>query len=86
MFAGTAARLAWACVAAFVFLVPPAAAADGGFRPPSIPHGRELEALASEDVQHVIRHTARFNWHGELLRALLGQPGVKSTVFQAFLR
>jgi len=47
---------------------------------------RLLEALASEDVQHVIRHTARFNWHGELIRALLGQPGVKSTLFQAFLR
>jgi flavin-dependent dehydrogenase len=47
---------------------------------------RLLEALASEDVQSVIRHTARFNWHGELIRALLGQPGVKSTLFQAFLR
>ena len=42
-----------------------------------------LEALASEDVQRVIRHTARFNWHGELLRTLLGQPGVKSTLFQS---
>jgi Subtilase family len=48
MFAGTAARLGWACVAAFVFLVPPAAAADGGLRPPPIPHGRELAALVSE--------------------------------------
>jgi geranylgeranyl reductase family protein len=47
---------------------------------------RLLEALASKDVQSVIRHTARFNWHGELIRALLGQPGVKSTLFQAFLR
>ncbi len=47
---------------------------------------RLLEALASEDVQGVIRHTARFNWHGELIRALLGQPGVKSTLFQALLR
>lgn len=47
---------------------------------------RLLEALASEGVQGVIRRTARFNWHGELIRALLGQPGVKSTLFQAFLR
>ncbi|HSB61175.1 MAG TPA: NAD(P)/FAD-dependent oxidoreductase [Vicinamibacteria bacterium] len=47
---------------------------------------RLLEALASEDVQHVIRSTARFNWHGELIRELLGQPGVKSTLFQALLR
>jgi digeranylgeranylglycerophospholipid reductase len=45
-----------------------------------------LEAIASEDVQRVIRDTARFNWHGELLRTLLGQPGVKSTLFQTFLR
>jgi digeranylgeranylglycerophospholipid reductase len=45
-----------------------------------------LEALASEDVQSVIRHTARFNWHGELIRSLLCQPGVKATMFRAFLR
>jgi len=45
-----------------------------------------LEALASEDVQGLIRHTARFNWHGELIRALLRQPGVKSTMFRALLR
>jgi digeranylgeranylglycerophospholipid reductase len=45
-----------------------------------------LEALASDDVQRVIRHTARFNWHGETLRSLLRQPGVKSTMFRAFLR
>ena len=45
-----------------------------------------LEALASEDVQGLIRHTARFNRHGELIRALLRQPGVKSTMFRALLR
>ena len=45
-----------------------------------------LEALASEDVQRVMRHTARFNWHGPLIRALLREPGVKSTLFRAFLR
>ena len=45
-----------------------------------------LEALASADVQRTIRQTARFNWHGDLLRSLLGQPGVKSTMFRAFLR
>jgi flavin-dependent dehydrogenase len=45
-----------------------------------------LEAIASEDVQRVIRYTARFNWHGELIRTLLCQPGVKSTLFQTFLR
>ena len=45
-----------------------------------------LEAIASEDVQRIIRSTARFNWHGELLRTLLCQPGVKSTLLQTFLR
>ncbi len=45
-----------------------------------------LEAIASEDVQRVIRDTARFNWHGELIRTLLAQPGVKSTLLQTFLR
>jgi digeranylgeranylglycerophospholipid reductase len=45
-----------------------------------------LDALASEDVHKAIQQTARFNWHGELIRALLSQPGVKSTLFQALLR
>jgi digeranylgeranylglycerophospholipid reductase len=45
-----------------------------------------LAALASEDAQGAIRKTARFNWHGELIRTLLGQPGVKSTLVKAFLR
>lgn len=47
---------------------------------------RLLEALASEDVRSAIQRTARFNWHGDLIRALLGHPGVKSTLFRAFLR
>jgi hypothetical protein len=34
----------------------------------------------------VIRLTARFNWHGPLIRSLLREPGVKSTLFRAFLR
>lgn len=45
-----------------------------------------LEGLASDDVQRAIQATARFNWHGDLIRALLGQPAVKSTLFRAFLR
>jgi geranylgeranyl reductase family protein len=45
-----------------------------------------LEALASEDVQRAIHDSACFNWHGELIRALLRRPRVKSTLFQAFLR
>jgi digeranylgeranylglycerophospholipid reductase len=45
-----------------------------------------LDALAADDVQSVIQRSARFNWHGELIRTVLGQPGVKSMLFQAFFR
>jgi geranylgeranyl reductase family protein len=45
-----------------------------------------LAALASEDVQRAIHDTACFNWHGELIWALLRRPGVRATLFQAFLR
>jgi digeranylgeranylglycerophospholipid reductase len=45
-----------------------------------------LEALAANDVQSAIRQSARFNWHGELIRTLLAQPGVKTLLFRAFLR
>jgi flavin-dependent dehydrogenase len=45
-----------------------------------------LEALTSDDVQRAIQNTARFNWHGDFIRAVLGQSGVKSTLFQAVLR
>jgi hypothetical protein len=48
MFAGTAARLSLACAAALAFLVSPAAAADGRFSAPRIPHGRALAALAAQ--------------------------------------
>ncbi len=47
---------------------------------------RLLDALGSEDVQSAIRRTARFNWHGEPIRTLLAQPGVKTTLFRALLR
>jgi flavin-dependent dehydrogenase len=51
---------------------------------------RELDALvdilASDDVQAVIRRTARFNWHGDLIRAVLGQRGVTGVLFRALLR
>jgi len=47
---------------------------------------RLLGALMSDDVQSVIRQTVRFNWHGELIRAILRQPGVKSVLFHALLR
>ncbi len=45
-----------------------------------------LQALASDEIQAVIRRTARFNWHGGLIRSILGQRGVQSVLCQAFLR
>jgi flavin-dependent dehydrogenase len=45
-----------------------------------------LAALMSNDVQRVIRQNVRFNWHGELIRAILRHPGVKSVLLHALLR
>lgn len=45
-----------------------------------------LDAVASDDVRRAIERSARFNWHGDVLRAMLGQPRVKSILFQALLR
>jgi hypothetical protein len=45
-----------------------------------------LDAMRSDGVQRAIRDTARFNWHGDFIWALLGQSGVKSTLFQAVFR
>jgi flavin-dependent dehydrogenase len=45
-----------------------------------------LGALMSDDVQRVIRRTIRFNWHGELIRAILRHPGVKSVLLHTLLR
>jgi geranylgeranyl reductase family protein len=45
-----------------------------------------LEALVSDDVQRVVHRTARFNWHGEVIRAILGQPSIKSLLLRLLLR
>ena len=45
-----------------------------------------LEALMADEIQEVIRQTARFNWHGELIRSILHQRGIKSLLFRALLR
>ncbi|HEV8437590.1 MAG TPA: NAD(P)/FAD-dependent oxidoreductase [Methylomirabilota bacterium] len=45
-----------------------------------------LEVLVSERVQEIIRRTAHFNWHGELIRSILQQRGIKSILFHALLR
>lgn len=48
--------------------------------------GELLRALGSDDVQEVIRQTARFNWQGDLIWATLRQRGVKSILLHALLR
>jgi digeranylgeranylglycerophospholipid reductase len=45
-----------------------------------------LGAVMSDDVQRVIHQTARFNWHGELIGAMLRHSGVKSVLLHSFLR
>ncbi len=45
-----------------------------------------IDAMASDDVQAVIRRTARFNWHRDLILAMLRQPGIKSLLVRALFR
>ena len=47
---------------------------------------RLVRAIDAEDVQSVIRGSARFNWHRDLIVALVTQPGVLSSVFRSLLR
>jgi digeranylgeranylglycerophospholipid reductase len=47
---------------------------------------RLFEALVGNEVQEVIRRTAQFNWHGEIIRSILRQRGITSILFRAFLR
>lgn len=48
--------------------------------------GALLDAMASEEVQEAINRSARFNWHGDLIWALLRQRDVKSVLLHALLR
>lgn len=45
-----------------------------------------VTALATGDVQSMIRQTARFNWHRSIILALLRQRGIKSILFRSFFR
>jgi geranylgeranyl reductase family protein len=45
-----------------------------------------IRALASDDVQTVIQQTARFNWHGDLILALLRQRDIASLLFRSLFR
>jgi flavin-dependent dehydrogenase len=45
-----------------------------------------LRAVMADEVQEVIRRTARFNWHGDTIRSILSQRGIKSILLHALLR
>src|SRR3989442_674134 len=45
-----------------------------------------VTALASEDVQSLIKRKAMFNWHGPLIRSLVKQPGIKSILLRSLFR
>lgn len=45
-----------------------------------------LGALASEDVQALIRGTARFNWHGRLILEALYRPGIGRLLLASLFR
>lgn len=47
---------------------------------------RLVRASASESVQAVIRRTARFNRHRDLILALLREPGIASLLFRSLFR
>jgi digeranylgeranylglycerophospholipid reductase len=45
-----------------------------------------VRALGAGDVQTIVRQTARFNWHRDLILALARQPGIASLLVRALLR
>lgn len=51
---------------------------------------RELDAFVaaagSDEVQAVIRETAKFNWHRSVILAVLRQPGIKSLFLRSLFR
>jgi len=42
--------------------------------------------LATDDMQALIRRTARFNWHGELIRAVLRQRPMNRLLLRVLFR
>ncbi len=45
-----------------------------------------IRALGSSDVRAVIARTVRFNWHRDLILAMVRQHGIKSLLFRALFR
>jgi digeranylgeranylglycerophospholipid reductase len=47
---------------------------------------RLVAALASDEVQSLIKRKARFNWHSPLILSMLKQPGIKSILLRSLFR
>ena len=47
---------------------------------------RLVAALASNDVQSLIKSKAKFNWHSAVILSLLKQPGIKPILLRSFFR
>jgi digeranylgeranylglycerophospholipid reductase len=47
---------------------------------------RLVVALASDDVQSVIKRDARFNWHSSLILSMIKQAGIRSILFRSLFR
>jgi geranylgeranyl reductase family protein len=45
-----------------------------------------VAAIDTDDLQEVIRRTAHFNWHGDVIRSLLRRPGISSLLLSTLLR
>lgn len=45
-----------------------------------------IHAMASDDVRALIRTTAKFNWHRDLIVAMLRQRGIKALLVRALFR
>lgn len=45
-----------------------------------------IRAMASDDVQMVIRGTAKFNWHRDVILAMVRQPGIKGVLVRSLFR
>jgi digeranylgeranylglycerophospholipid reductase len=45
-----------------------------------------VAALASDDVQSVIKRNSRFNWHSSLILSMLQRPGIRSILFRSLFR
>jgi flavin-dependent dehydrogenase len=47
---------------------------------------RLVAALASDEVQSLIKRKAQFNWHSPLIRSMLKQSGIKSILLRSLFR